>query len=323
VLKVVFFGNSEGVFSNRYLQAFAESPCQIVGVVDVPPARRTSTNTRSSVGTTDFVATAHQRDIPAFEPSSPNQPGFVQAMHTLEPDLFVAVGYMNVLKEPILSVPRLLTVNFHASLLPAYRGKHPVFWALRNGERWSGMTVHAVDRGLDTGDILYQVKVRTRRNDTVASLYDRIMERSIWLPARLVEDARRGQLHPRPQPEEGASYYSLVGAEDFRLDWSLPAERLRRMIVTSPGQCFCDVAGHRIFFLDAEVVAAPDESPPGTLVAVRRGSGVIRAGDAGLWVRRMKVDGAAVQTMSEVCQALGLRSGARFGGAKLQVTLVA
>jgi methionyl-tRNA formyltransferase len=313
-----------------------ESPCQIVAVVDVPSARRTSTNTRSSGVTTGFaevpcfspqrgdtdlrkgIATARQLGIPVFEPSSPNLSEFVHAMVALEPDLCVAVGYMNVLKEPVLAVPRLLTVNFHASLLPAYRGKHPVFWALRNGERWSGMTVHVVDRGLDTGDILYQVKMRTRRDDTVASLYDRIMERSMWLPARLVQDAEQGRLHPRPQPERGASYYSSVHAEDFRLDWSLPAERLRRMIVTSPGQCFCDVAGHRLFFLDAEAVAAPDQSPAGTLVAVRRGSGVIRAGDVGLWVRRVKVDGAAAEAMPEDCRRIGLAVGDSLADVTLQ-----
>jgi methionyl-tRNA formyltransferase len=309
-LRVAFFGNSESAFSNRYFQAFLESPCQIVAVVDVPPARRTSTNIRPSDETTDFVVTARQCGIPAFEPSSPNLPEFVHAMCALEPDLFVAVGYLNVLRESILTVPRLLSVNFHASLLPAYRGKHPIFWALRNGERWSGMSVHVMDRGLDTGDILYQVKVRTRRDDTVAALYDRIIERSMWLAGRLVEDAAQGRLSPGPQPEESASYYSSVSAEDFRLDWSLGAERLRRMIVISPGQCYCDVAGRRLFFLDAEVVVAPDGSPVGTLAGVRRGACVIRAGDAGLRVRRVRMDGAAVVSAAEACRRIGLAVGA-------------
>ena len=159
-----------------------------------------------------------------MEPSSPNLPEFVDAMRRLSPDLLIAAGYSQVLGEQILSIPRLLPVNFHASLLPAYRGKHPVFWALRNGERWAGLTVHVMDAGLDTGDILYQVRVRTRAQDSVATLYDRIMDRSVNLVGLLVKDAEEGTLGPRPQPEVGASYYSSVDEDDFRLDWTRDAE---------------------------------------------------------------------------------------------------
>ncbi len=66
--RVVFFGNSQGVFSNRFFQAFVEAPCEIVGVVDVPPAGRTSTNTRALDGTASFVEMARQRGVPGFEP---------------------------------------------------------------------------------------------------------------------------------------------------------------------------------------------------------------------------------------------------------------
>lgn len=313
-LRVVFLGNSQGVFSNRFFQAFVEAPCQIVGVVDVPPAGRTSTNTRVLDGAADFVEVAHQRAVPAFEPSNPNVPEFVGLMRELEPDLLAAVGYLCRLKDPVLSVPRLAPVNFHASLLPAYRGKHPVFWALRNGERWSGLTIHVMDSGLDTGDILYQVKVRTRKGDTVSSLYDRIMDHSVRLVPRLVQDAEHGRLNPRPQPESGASYYSSVDIEDFRLDWSWPAEQLRRLIQTSPGQCFCDVARQRLFFMDAEVVADEDDVSPGVLVQLGRTGGTVKAGQYAVRLRRVKVGQTAEQLMPQVCGELGLRVGDCLAG---------
>jgi methionyl-tRNA formyltransferase len=314
VLRVVFFGNSQAVFSNRFFQACVESPCEIVGVVDVPPAGRTSTNTRALDGTADFVEMAHQRGVPAFEPSNPNGPEFVGLMRELEPDLLAAVGYLHRLKDPVLSVPRLAPANFHASLLPAYRGKHPVFWPLRNGERWSGLTIHVMDSGLDTGDILYQVKVRTRKGDTVASLYDRIMGRGIMLVPRLVREAGRGKLRPHPQPESGASYYSSVEVGDFRLDWTWPAERLRRLIQTSPGQCFCDVAGQRLFFMDAEVVAGEGDVSPGVLVQLGRTGGTVRAGQDAVRLRRLRMGQTAEQPMPQVCRELGLHAGDCLAG---------
>jgi methionyl-tRNA formyltransferase len=310
-MRVVFFGNSEGVFSNRHFQALWEAPCQVVGVVDVPPAKRSSTNTRPLSGVPNFVEIARQEEIPAFEPISPNLPEFVQAMSDLKPDLFLAVGYTNLLKETVLSVPRILAANFHASLLPAYRGKHPIFWALRNGERWSGLTVHVMDQGLDTGDILYQVQVRTRKRDTVADLYDRIMDRSLSLVARLIQDAERGKLRRRPQSELGASYYSSVSVEDFRLDWSRDAEQLRRWIQTSPGQCFCDVVGHRVFFIDAsaETLAKADGVAAGTLVRIGRTNCTVAAGKNALRLRRVRPGQQGEKSIARLCRELNLQPG--------------
>ena len=171
------------------------------------------------------------------------------------------------MKAEILAVPRIVSANVHASLLPAYRGRSPVFWALRHGEH-----VQRPDDPLDgrsawiTGDLLYQVRVRTRKNDTVASLYDRIIAKGVKLVPRLIADAERGRLPRKSQPESGGSYFSAAKEADFRLDWSRGSEELRRWISCTPGQCFTDVGGQRVFFLDAKIAANPREAAPGTLL---------------------------------------------------------
>lgn len=306
-LKVVFFGNSESLFSNRHFYALLWAKCQIAAAVDVPPAKRKSTNTRASFPVESFVSQARSRGIPWFEPASPNAPEFVAAMRKLEPDLFIAAGYMNLLKQEILTVPKIVAANWHASLLPAYRGMHPVFWALRNGERQVGLTVHVMDAGLDTGDILYQVKVRTRKSDTVGSAYDRIMNKSVRLVARLIKDAESGGLMPMPQPEQGGSYYSSVHDSDFVLDWSLDAETLRRRIQTSPAQSFCEVAGRRIYFLDAKVVEDSGQARPGTLLTLGR-TCLIAAGGGVLRIKQVRIDNVE-QYAADALRSLGLAEG--------------
>jgi methionyl-tRNA formyltransferase len=236
-------------------------------------------------------------------------PEFVDAMRRLAPDLLLAVGYPQLLGEQILSIPRLLPVNFHASLLPAYRGKHPVFWALRNGERWAGLTVHVMDAGLDTGDILYQVRVRTGAQDSVATLYDRIMDRSVKLVGSLVKDAGEGTLQARPQPEVGASYYSSVDEDDFRLDWTRDAEALRRWIQITPGTCFCTLKGSRVFFVDAQVVGRPGSERPGTLIRLEASFCDVATGQGALRVRTVRLDGKDTRSLPRLCQALGLEVG--------------
>jgi methionyl-tRNA formyltransferase len=280
MLRVVFFGNSEGMFSNRHLVALRDVKCELAAVVDVPPAQRTTTNSRTASGQ-GFTATARAHGIPILEPARPNSPEFVEMMRALRPDLFLAVGYLNRLGQDLLSVPRLLAANFHASLLPAYRGLHPVFRTLRAGERWAGLTAHVLDAGLDTGDVLYQVRLRTRRDDSVDSLYDRIMNRSVGLVGRLIADAEAGRLLRRPQGTEGASYFSSVSEEDFRLDWRRDAEQLRRWICTTPARCFSEVAGERVNFAEAEL-AEGVRAAPGTLVKIGRTRCTVAAGSGAL-----------------------------------------
>jgi methionyl-tRNA formyltransferase len=309
MLRVVFFGNSEGPFSNRHFAALEGAPCELAAVIDVPPSQRTSTNARSADGRS-FVEYARDRGIPAFEPARPNSPEFVATIRDLRPDLFLAVGYLNRLREGLLLAPRLLAANFHASLLPEYRGLHPVFRTLRRGERWAGLTVHVIDPGLDTGDILYQVRVRTRRNDSVGSLYDRIMRRSVGLVGRLIADAGMGRLHRRPQPAGKGSYFSSVSDEDFRLDLGRPAEQLRRWICTTPGRCFFESAGGRVFVLDAEV-ARGTGARPGELIRLGRSRCTVAVGSAGLNLGKVQTE-AGVQNASDWCRNHGLKVGERI-----------
>jgi methionyl-tRNA formyltransferase len=311
MLRVVFFGNSEGVFSNRHFAVLAEASCEIAAVVDVPPSQRTSTNTQAAEGR-DFIEVARERAIPALEPAKPNSPEFVEILRTMQPDLLLAVGYLNRLGADVLAAPRLLAVNFHASLLPAYRGLHPVFRTLRAGERWAGLTVHVLDAGLDTGDILYQTRVRTRQDDSVASLYDRIMDRSVALVGRLIGDGEAGRLRRRPQGAEGASYFSSVSEEDFRIDWRRDAEQLRRWIRTTPGRCFCDLDGERVYFGDAFPADAGSTAPPGTLLRIGRTRCILAAGRGALAVGRIRTRDGELPAAAW-CRKRGLRAGKQIG----------
>jgi methionyl-tRNA formyltransferase len=309
MLKVVFFGHSQTVLSNRHFQALQKIPCQLLGVVDTPPFSWSSTDARPQIQFPSFTEVARAAGIPVWEPANPNEPDFVEVLAGLAPDLFLAVGYTKLLKSSLLAAPRIFAVNFHASLLPAYRGKHPLFWALRNGERWVGLTAHMMDPNLDTGDILYQVRVRTRKSDSVSTLYDRIMDRSVGLVGRLLHDVERGQIRRTPQPGEGASYYSSTKVEDFKLDWSREAEQLRRWIQTSPGQCFADIAGQRVFPMDAEVVARGEGVASGVLIHTGRTSCTVAAGKDALRMRKVREDPGGVKSVPLVLRELGFEPG--------------
>lgn len=310
-MRVVFFGNSASTFTARHFGALLAAPCELAAVVDVPPDRRGTTNPLPD-HLPDFTWAAQRRGISVFEPTSPNDPAFFAAVRQLEPDLFMAAGYGLILQEEVLAIPRLLAANFHASLLPDYRGKHPVFWTLRGGEQWAGLTVHAMDLDIDTGDILYQVRVRTRRADTVASLYSRIMDRSVELVERLVADAARGAIPRRPQPDGTGSYFSSTTDDDFRLRWDWPAEKIRRFITVTPGECYVSIGQRRVYFRNAKTVPGNNDSPPGTLLRVGRTRAVVATIDRALSSSRVQVAGREAESFAGFCRRMGFQPGDRL-----------
>jgi len=306
---VVFLGNSESVFSNRHFAVLAEPWIDVVAVVDTPAATRTSTNPDRGGEIAPFTEIARAEGVPIFEPDDPNTTAMVREFAALCPDVLVAVGYVKLLRPPVLEIPRLVAANFHASLLPAYRGKHPVFWALRNGERYAGLTVHVMDPHIDTGDILYHVRVRTRRRDSVAELYSRIMDRSVALVPRLVSDAAAGRLRPRTQENADASYFSSTTEDDFRLSWSVDGETLRRWICATPGRCWFQACGRPVRVQDAEIERGVFPARVGTIVKVGRGGCVLAVDGGALRLRSGCVDSGAVKPMSRICAELGLAAG--------------
>lgn len=307
-VRVAFFGNSVSTFSSQYFAALLDEPCELVGVVDVPAARQNTTNPLAA-DLLNFVNEARKRSIPTYQPSDPNIPTFAAKLAKLKPDLILAAGYAIILKEEILALPDLLAVNFHASLLPDYRGKHPVFWALRNGEKWSGLTVHVMDPGIDTGDIMYQVKIRTRQNDSVATMYKRIIDQSVDLVGKLIADAEHDSIPRQPQPKNTGSYFSATSDEDFHIDWTWSADKIKRFITTTPGKCFAIIGGQKVYFFNAQKEARITTSSPGTLLNIRTKHAAVATGSGTLSSSLINIKCGETESFAGFCRREGLQSG--------------
>ncbi len=152
----------------------------------------------------EVVATGHAND-----------PAVVARIKAYDPDLILAVHFDQVIRQPLIALPRLGVVNIHPSLLPEYRGPFPVFWALRNGAPQVGVSLHAiVDEALDTGPILLQRTLAPRAGDTVLSLDRRLLVEGVKLIAESIDAIARGAVNPRPQPPGEGTYMSYPSAAD-------------------------------------------------------------------------------------------------------------
>ena len=167
--RVIFMGTPE--FAVASLKALLDAGMNIVAVVTAPdkPAGR-----GQKVQETDVKKFAKNLDIPILQPDKLKNTEFLGKLQSLQADLNIVVAF-RMLPELVWSMPRLGTINLHASLLPQYRGAAPINWAIMNGESITGVTTFFIEKEIDTGKIIFSEKVEITDNDTAGSLHDKLM----------------------------------------------------------------------------------------------------------------------------------------------------
>jgi len=222
---------------------------------------------------------AQELELPLFQPEKVNRE--VERLRELQPDVTVVVAYGQILSKDVIEVPKLGTVNLHASLLPKYRGAAPVPWALMKGETVTGVTTFLIDEGLDTGPILRQREVPIAPEDTAGTLERKLAEVGASLMVETLEGLREGTLQPKPQDDSRATYAPKITPEMARIDWTRSAPEIHNLVRAMeprPG-AFTFFRDRRLKVHRTRVVTAPsragDGGKPGEVVGV---------GEEGLWV---------------------------------------
>ncbi|WP_158605535.1 methionyl-tRNA formyltransferase [Amycolatopsis panacis] len=294
------------------LAALLGDPRARVVTVVTPSAERA----RGLSGAVDLTELAGQHGVPVLRSDDINEPAFVAAVRSLEPDLLVVVGWTRLLGPELLSVPPRGCVGFHASLLPRHRGRAPVNWAILRGETRTGNTMMFLDPGVDTGDIIDQHAVPISDDDTCGTVYDRIgtaggemlVKHLLALLAgtapRHRQDSGNGQMLPRRTPEMGI------------LDWNRPARAVhdwvRALTKPYPG-AFSTLDGLRVMIWRTLPPAeAKPSGPPGTILAVRHNGITVATGPGTVVVTSMSEPDQAPDSAAAWCDRRGIRPGARF-----------
>lgn len=147
---------------------------------------------------------------------------------SLSPDLIFSVYYRKIFPKSLLSIPKQGCINIHPSKLPAYRGPTPTAWALKNGEKSFGLTIHLMDEGIDTGDILIQKEFPIYDEETGYELYTRGMKLGAEMLKEYFYKIVEGELVPKKQIGPGSYYGKLTGKHT--IDWKQEAEEINNII---------------------------------------------------------------------------------------------
>ncbi len=184
-----------------------------------------------SISSDELLAIAAQASVPHTTPDTLHDPAFVQLLKDDEPDLIIVATYDRRIPREIIDIPLLGAVNIHPSLLPKYRGPCPEFWAVRNGEIETGVTIHYLDDAFDTGDILMQEKMPIAHEDTLGMVLYRFASTATRMVVGFIDGVNKGSI-PKAQAQNDAvaTDAPLAKAEDLRIVWQDSAESIYNLI---------------------------------------------------------------------------------------------
>ncbi|MBE0584786.1 MAG: methionyl-tRNA formyltransferase, partial [Desulfofustis sp.] len=287
-MRIVFIG--QAAFGAEALEALLTQGEQVAGVITTEDSpRQNQTNPVKDV--------ADRHSLSVLQSNRLKRPEAVSWVRRLQPDLLVLAFVTSFVPQEMIDCARHGGINYHPSLLPQYRGGSAINWAVINGETETGVTIHFIDQGVDTGPILLQEKVAIAADDTVKSLYfGKLYPLGITMLCEAVRQIRTGTARAVPQDEAKASFQPVITAADTVIDWQQPTESVYNLIRgsnPSPGASSC-LHGTLCRIFDVAVAESgkgAGQFIPGTVRAVDAASFTVATGDGGIVVQTIQTAG--------------------------------
>jgi methionyl-tRNA formyltransferase len=238
---------------------------------------------------------AKSRGIEPVVLENPLDPQWTARLRIAAPDLLFSFYYRRILPEEMLAVPRLGAYNMHGSLLPKFRGRAPVNWAVLKGETRTGATLHEMSPRADAGPIVDQEAVSIGPEDTAVEVQGRVMAAAVTVLARRLEELKAGTAPARPQDDTAATRFGRRRPEDGRIDWTQSAKEVHDLVraVTHPYPgAFTDLFGPKTFVWRTRLPGlAAHDTFPGQVRAEERRLHVACGDDRYVEILRLQSEG--------------------------------
>lgn len=331
-MRVVFAGTPE--FAATSLQALiTQQEALNIDIVAVytQPDRKAGRGQKLSASAVKQVAIENDIAIeqPAtFKKSSVEGMAARQTLRTYHPDVMIVAAYGLILPIGVLDTPTFGCLNIHASLLPRWRGAAPIHRALLAGDSETGITIMQMDKGLDTGDMLYKVSCAIRADDSAASLHDKLADLGAQAISTVMQDLESYQAKAIKQDDEQANYAEKLIKSEGEIDWTQSATTIERQIRGLnpwPGT-YTFLQGQRVKILASLPVNDTQQTneAAGTIISVGRKAILIACGKnndsdtdinteaSTLRVTQLQFAGSKPISAEQVCHGNQLDDGDRF-----------
>ena len=250
-MKIVFLGTPD--FAVASLNAIIDNGFDVVAVVTAPdkPAGRGMHLQYSPV-----KKFALEKNIPVLQPLKLKDEIFVEELKSYQADIQVVIAF-RMLPEVVWNMPKLGTVNLHASLLPDYRGAAPINWAIINGENETGVSTFFLKHDIDTGDMILSKKVAITEEMNVGELHDMLMHSGADVIVETLKLIENDSYQSTPQKKDSNKIAPKIFTEHCKINWNTEGEQIRNLI---RGMCpypgaFTEVEGKILKIYECNFIA--------------------------------------------------------------------
>ena len=252
-MKIVFLGTPD--FAVASLKAIIDKGFDVVAVVTAPdkPAGR-----GMHLQFSPIKKFALEKNIPVLQPTKLKDELFINELKSYQADIQVVIAF-RMLPEVVWNMPKLGTVNLHASLLPDYRGAAPINWAIINGEKETGVSTFFLKHDIDTGDIILSKKVAITDEMNVGELHDILMNTGADVIVETLKSIENNSFQSTPQKKESVKIAPKIFTEHCKVNWNNDGENIYNLV---RGMCpypgaFTELDGKMLKIFECEFIAEP------------------------------------------------------------------
>lgn len=317
-MKIVFMGTPD--FAAGALQAIVDNGHDVRLVVTQPDKVR---GRGGMVSASPVKECALKNNIEVFQPVKIKEKENVDRLKSIDADVYVVAAFGQILSEEILNIPPFGCINIHASLLPKYRGAAPIQWCILNGETKTGVTIMQMDKGVDTGDILYTKTIDIDSKETGEGLFDKLSALGAEAICEALPLLEQGKLKAMPQDESEATHVGMLKKEMGEIDWKRSACEIERLIrgLNSWPSAYTYINGRSLKIWDADVVKmaditsnpGPSGTGAGTIIKKDKKNIYVACGEDILKINSLQLEGKKRMDTASFLLGYSVETGDKLG----------
>ncbi|MEO8336902.1 MAG: methionyl-tRNA formyltransferase [bacterium] len=309
-MRVLFWGTPE--FATAPLRALIGEGFDVVGVVTQPdkPVGRS----RSKLQESPVKKVALAESIPVLQPDKPRGDAFIAEVAALSADISIVVAYGHILPRIVIDLPRLGTLNIHASLLPALRGAAPIQAAIREGLAETGVSIMQMVPALDAGPVLHTARTPILEDETALELSLRLSELGANALIEALALVELGLAQPVPQDDSRATFAPKITRESAQVNWTASAYEVSRHIRAydpKPG-AWSKVNGGDVKLYGARVAPRGTMHAPGDVIKVDSAGLLVACGAGAVRIATVQPSGKTRLTAEQWANGRGIAAADTF-----------
>jgi len=254
---------------------------------------------------------AQQVGLPVLQPEKVKDPGFLETLSSLNPDMIVVAAFGQILPKAIIDSPRMGCLNIHPSLLPEYRGAAPLNWSIIRGETKTGVTIMLMDEGMDSGDILTQEETPIGATETYGELHDRLANLGAVLLLDTIEQVVEGRAQRQKQDPSRVTFAPRLTKETGKINWHDSVFNIVNLIrgLNPAPAAYTSLDGHMLKVYAAGAQPDPFGQPPGTVGTATASGLSIAASDGYVLLKDVQLAGKKRMPMGDFLRGYRIKEG--------------